>query len=205
MLFRSLKDLNTGVGVDILKRLFSSSRSFYPSMIEHITGVIPNQWHSNYSDMAKTKFISMLKYVRIYPEFRFIFIGDSGQGDLICANDIYEHKKEFPTFPIRGCFIHNIMQKNGSKPFRMIQDDKLIEELKKRDIFLFNNYIDLANQLYSLELISSSNLQNMVSETLTDFKENKKANVYINDPEFVHFLEEDLELSASKFKTDKTI
>lgn len=204
VLYGSLKDLNSGIGLDMVKRLFqpfiSLDRS-YPSKIQHISGIEPNKWYSNYSDMAKTKFISILKYVTIYPEFKFIFIGDSGQGDMICAYDIYKYRKNNPKFPVKASFIHNnIIKKNDSEPVRMIEDETFINELKNRDIYLFHNYIDLAGQLYSLDLISENVLQKIIQETITDFNQNKRDSIYDKDPKFVYFIEKDITNSASSFR-----
>jgi hypothetical protein len=203
VLYGLLKDLNTGIGVDMIKRLFqpliSTNRS-HPTKIEHINGKEPIKWYFTYNDMAKTKFISILKYTTIYPEFNFIFIGDSGQGDLICANEIYEHKKNNPKFAVKASFIHNnIIKKVNSEPVRMIEDEKFTTELQKKNIYLFHNYIDLAGQLYSMDLITKDVLEKIIRETITDFKDNKKENIYDKDPKFIYFIEKDITSSANTF------
>jgi hypothetical protein len=208
VLYGLFRDLNPGIGIDIIKRLFQplipSVRS-HPKKIEHIDGSEPIKWYSTYNDMAKTKFLSILKYTTVYPEFNFIFIGDSGQGDMICAYHIYEHKKKNPNFPVKASFIHNIIKSKDLKPVRMIQDQTFITELQKRNIYLFNNYIDLAGQLYSLDLIKKDVLDKIIDETIIDFKENKKDSIYDKDPNYISYIETELNESASFFRKQKDI
>ena len=208
VLYGSVKDLNAGVGIDMIKRLVQPliplNRS-HPSKIEHISGKEPIKWYSNYTDMAKTKFISILKYTTVYPEFKFIFIGDSGQGDMICAYHIYEHKKKNPKFKVKASFIHNIIKSKNLKPVRMIEDQTFITELQKRNIYLYNNYIDLAGQLYSLDLIKHNVLDKIIDETITDFKDNKKDSIYDKDPNYISYIETELNESASFFSKQKDI
>jgi len=208
VLYGLFKDLNSDIGIDMIKRLFQPLlpcvRS-HPTKIEHIDGSEPIKWYSTYNDIAKTKFISILKYNTVYPEFNFIFIGDSGQGDMICAYHIYLHKKKDPSFPVKASFIHNIIKSKELKPVRMIQDERFILELRNRNIYLFNNYIDLAGQLYSLELIKKDVLDKIIDETIIDFKENKKDSIYDKDPNYILYIETELNESASFFSKQKDI
>jgi hypothetical protein len=207
----SFTDINLGVGVDFVKRLLYpiiSSKSSYPSTIDHLNGVDPIKWYSNYKDIANTKFESIKKYSSIYPEFNFIFIGDSGQGDLICAYKLYEHKSNNPDFPISASFIHNIIKSKEAKYYkcneklRMIQDEEFIQSLNQKNIYLFNNYIDLAGKLYSLNIITYKVLDKIINETLIDFKENKKSNVYYQEPLYISYIENELTSSAMKYAKD---
>ena len=208
VLYGLIRDLNTGIGIDMIKRLFQplipSVRS-HPTKIEHITGKEPIKWYSTYNDMAKTKFISIIKYTTVYPEFKFIFIGDSGQGDMICAYHIYRHKKKNPNFAVKASFIHNIIKSKNLKPIRMIEDQTFITELQNRNIYLFNNYIDLAGQLYSIDLIKHNVLDKIIDETIEDFKDNKKDSIYDKDPNYISYIETELNESASFFSKQKDI
>ena len=195
VLYGLIRDLNTGIGIDMIKRLFQplipSVRS-HPKKIEHITGKEPIKWYS-------------IKYTTVYPEFKFIFIGDSGQCDMICAYHIYRHKKKNPNFAVKASFIHNIIKSKNLKPIRMIEDQTFITELQNRNIYLFNNYIDLAGQLYSLDLIKHNVLDKIIDETITDFKDNKKDSIYDKDPNYISYIETELNESASFFSKQKDI
>ena len=36
------------------------------------------------------KYHSFMEYVQLYPEYDFIFLGDNGQGDAMCADRVIE-------------------------------------------------------------------------------------------------------------------
>ena len=82
---------------------------------------------------------------------------------------------------------------------REVKDEKFIKSLNERNIYVFSNYIDLANQLYSLDIITYDALNNIIGETLTDFKDNKIPFVYYQDPIYISYLQNDLNVSANKF------
>ena len=39
-----------------------------------------------------------MEYVQLYPEYDFIFLGDNGQGDAMCADRVIEKAGESLTF-----------------------------------------------------------------------------------------------------------
>ena len=42
------------------------------------------------------KYHSFMEYVQLYPEYDFIFLGDNGQGDAMCADRVIEKAGESP-------------------------------------------------------------------------------------------------------------
>ena len=178
----------------------------YPTKLTHISGSEPTEWYNNYKKMGTTKFESILKYISIFPEFKFIFIGDSGQGDLICANKINQQGSDFP---VKASFIHNILKareltthydRNYDGPIdsMLMIGEPLRKKLKKKNIYLFNNYIDLAGYTSCLGLLNSTDLERVISETITDFNEDtlnkpsKKKLTYSDTPLFISYIENDL-------------
>lgn len=183
----------------------------YPSLIENINGGQPIRWYLTYKDMGMTKFESILKYIQIYPEFKFIFIGDSGQGDLICAYQIYLMQLENPEFPVKASFIHNIIKPKELKHYHlktstsmndllMLNNKAFIKKLKERDIFIFNNYIDVAGYASCLRIINNTQLLNIIDETLFDFTTNKKQNIYYQEELYISYIEQDLLESAKRWR-----
>ena len=55
--------------------------------------------------MAEKKYENFVEYQRIFPEYQFVFCGDSGQGDAIFGERI---KKDFPD-AVRLIFIHDVV------------------------------------------------------------------------------------------------
>ena len=213
-------DMGPGVVCDTIKRkctyitpsvLHKACKlwNFYPTRINHISGSERSEWYENYKKMGTTKFESILKYISIFPEFKFIFIGDSGQGDLICADKI---SRQGPAFPVKASFIHNILKSreisshyDTEEPYTgpidsmLMIGESLRERLKKRHIYLFNNYIDLAGYTSCLGLLSYRDLQTVISETITDFNEDadsknksKKSRTYYDTELFISYIENDL-------------
>ena len=43
------------------------------------------------------KYHSFMEYVQLYPEYDFIFIGDNGQGDAMCADRVIEKAGQLHT------------------------------------------------------------------------------------------------------------
>ena len=44
--------------------------------------------------MGMHKYHSFMEYVQLYPEYDFIFLGDNGQGDAMCADRVIEKAGE---------------------------------------------------------------------------------------------------------------
>ena len=44
------------------------------------------------------KYHSFMEYVQLYPEYDFIFLGDNGQGDAMCADRVIEKAGESPPY-----------------------------------------------------------------------------------------------------------
>jgi hypothetical protein len=208
----------------------------YPTMISHITGASGYQipWHTRYLGMGLTKFSSIEKYITIYPEFEFIFIGDSGQGDLMCAHEIYkkqnEYKQKGQKYPVKASFIHNILKAREVSthydrekyvgpidPMLMISES-LRNDLKKRDIYVFNNYIDLAGYTSCLGILSYEDLQTISTETIADFNhlalkelendikfESKKDRIYYDTPLFISYIEDDLLRAQTQWREEDKI
>jgi len=64
------------------------------------------------SELVKTKYLRVQEYIRLYPEFRFVFLGDNGQGDYAVGHMMHER---FPD-NLEQVFIHKV-QDVTSTPF----------------------------------------------------------------------------------------
>ncbi len=67
-----------------------------------LSGNIPGLF--GHQRMADQKARTLTQYIELYPEFRFIFIGDSGQGDTAMAHKLLGRKPP----PIERAFIHKL-------------------------------------------------------------------------------------------------
>ena len=126
----------------------------------------------NFEPLAQKKYDTMCEYLKIYPEFKCIFIGDNGQGDvraaeMVMANDsfkdnikrIYVHKVQ----PVEDTYVSNDAYKSYGN----------------HDVCYFDNYVDAAVDAYRQGLIKILGLRRIIVESLFDFnqiiwKENEK-------------------------------
>lgn len=92
--------------------------------------------------MAEQKARNLITYIEMYPEFRFVFFGDSGQGDMALAEQLLEmdesgHGSGTPS-PIERAFIHKLCDTHkGSRT-------------SNPRIHLFSDYGEAAEHTYQL-------------------------------------------------------
>jgi hypothetical protein len=67
-----------------------------------LSGNIPGLF--GHQRMAKQKARTLIQYTELYPEFRFLFIGDSGQGDMTLAQTLLGKRPP----PIERALIHKL-------------------------------------------------------------------------------------------------
>ncbi|MCA9777373.1 MAG: DUF2183 domain-containing protein [Candidatus Eremiobacteraeota bacterium] len=67
-----------------------------------LSGSLPGLF--GHQRMANQKARTLTQYIELYPEFRFIFIGDSGQGDMALAQKLLGRKPP----PIERALIHKL-------------------------------------------------------------------------------------------------
>ena len=103
---------------------------------------------TGYKKLAVTKYNNYIKYSMIWPELIFIFIGDSGQGDIdtslmMMKNNIHN---------MYCCFIHNIIKAKRRRKVRKHKEDDFLydiysnktkQKLAELDIFFFDSYAEV--------------------------------------------------------------
>jgi hypothetical protein len=90
--------------------------------------------------IAEKKLENFLEYRRLYPEYGFVFIGDSGQGDIHFG----QRMLELAAAAIRGIFIHDVVATPAGRR----------AELAASGVRLFDTYVGAAVEALSLSLIS---------------------------------------------------
>lgn len=102
--------------------------------------------------MASKKFENFVLCKNLYPEFRFVFIGDSGQGDLDLARRIISlFGRE-----IARVYIHDIVDKSNC---RKHSTEKREEYLKKYGVYFFDSYLSAGVDAFEQGLLSRRGLQ----------------------------------------------
>lgn len=92
--------------------------------------------------MAEQKARNLINYTEMYPEFRFVFVGDSGQGDMALAEQLLASNESV----IERAFIHKLCDTHkGSRT-------------SNPRIHLFSDYAEAADQMHDLGYLPSESL-----------------------------------------------
>lgn len=183
---------DTDIINDVLSRVTIGLTGYgnqYPTEIGHISGEKNTEWYDAYHKMGNTKFQSIMRFVKLFPEYKFIFIGDSGQGDLICAYLIQQERLKNPQFPVMCSLIHNILKikdleilnkhryKLPNINNHLMISRPLTKQLEQMCIYMFNNYIDVARILKKYHVITNEIFDKFAHDTINEFD---KCQVYDN-------------------------
>jgi hypothetical protein len=97
------------------------------------------------SNIADKKFDNWQQYRSLYPEYKSVFIGDSGQGDAIFG------AKAVATAPseMKGVFIHNVTG----------MSDDARKEMAQKGVFVFDTYVGAATEAFRRGLITREGLE----------------------------------------------
>jgi len=151
------------------KGLFSLFRKFTFNTLKEAGVTIPFTMCSGSfstiftnNEMAKKKFENFEKFRQVYPEYRYVFNGDSGQGDIIAGQLML--KTETSRTGLITVFIHNIELSSGPK----ISADKC-KELVSEGINMYSSYVEAAAMACDLNLLSATSLGQVVDDASQRF------------------------------------
>ena len=102
--------------------------------------------------MADGKVANLAHYRQLFPEYGVVFVGDSGQGDVLVGQRI---RAEYPD-AVPAVFIHDVVDTPNARR----------EELAASDIHMFETYIGAAMKAHSLGMVSLDNVERVVTEAL---------------------------------------
>lgn len=125
---------------------------------------VNDKWANTYKYMAFTKYRHFCQFASIYPELDFVFIGDSGQGDLLTSILMQSHPQ------MKACLIKKVIESKELSKINLEKYDQLSADLaimSNNKIFMFDNYIDAAIALCP-ELCTKTKLKKIANETISD-------------------------------------
>ncbi|MFL5345876.1 MAG: phosphatase domain-containing protein [Hyalangium sp.] len=101
------------------------------------------------SSIADKKFDNWQQYKQLFPEYKSVFIGDSGQGDAIFG------AKAVATAPsdMKAVFIHNVTN--------MSAEDR--KAMAQKGVFVFDTYVGAATEAFRRGLITREGLERVAS------------------------------------------
>ena len=115
----------------------------------------------------------------IWPELIFIFIGDSGQGDIdtslmMMKNNIHN---------MYCCFIHNIIKAKRRRKVRKHKEDDFLydiysnktkQKLADLDIYFFDTYAEVFAKLFAMNIMNDSDKEKFNNHVRTQLDINNK-------------------------------
>ncbi|MFC1707507.1 phosphatase domain-containing protein [Planctomycetota bacterium] len=107
--------------------------------------------------MAEKKLDNVLQYRRLFPEYTLVFIGDSGQGDILFGRMLRERFKG----AVKAVLIHDVV----ATPARRRK------ELQEEGIILFDTYVGAAFRAFRLCLISRAGLLRTRDAAVSELRE----------------------------------
>jgi hypothetical protein len=106
---------------------------------------------TSHSSMAEKKLGNFRRYLRLFPEYGFVFIGDSGQGDVMFGQQMLEAGRD----AVKGVFIHDVVSTPASKRAHW----------REAGIVFFDTYAGAAAEAYRAGLISRDGLKRVMRAT----------------------------------------
>lgn len=113
--------------------------------------------------LAQKKYENFKEYLRIYPEFTCVFVGDNGQGDVRAA-ELVMGDKDIGSLLTRT-YVHVVQGIEET----FVRDSSLRTYNNKSRICYFNTYVDAAIDAYESGLIRKTGLQRLMAEAVRDF------------------------------------
>ena len=137
--------------------------------------------------IGEVKFRNFLEFAAVYPEYRYVFVGDSGQADALTAQLLIT-TSDPASSRVVTTFIHALKADDNVKPRKSKAFDALLPAIRVgeqspsgRGVIVFRNYIDAAVIAYShratlrdpatsRELITAQELAVIVESALAEFE-----------------------------------
>ena len=98
----------------------------------------------------------------LYPEARFVFIGDSGEGDVMFAETFVAEDPESRVMAL----IHDVVEPDGVQP---ITDTGRRAALRKEGVVVFDTYVGAAVALHDQGLLGAGDLRAAAVACMNDF------------------------------------
>ncbi len=107
--------------------------------------------------MAEKKVMGFREYQKLFPEYRFVFLGDSGQGDAIAG----ERMRDESGAVMEAVFIHDVVNTGENER----------ERLRKKAVYFNDTYIGAALDAYTHGLIDAEGLGHVAREAVRELKD----------------------------------
>jgi len=130
-----------------------------------------------YQTLAAKKLSRFREYAAIYPEAAFVFVGDNGQGDVLCAEILFSTTAPAAsaTRPSQliASFIHRVV--SPASTLSMVRTAKGKKEdwmtsWQQRRIYFHRTHVGMATEAFKLGLLDEEGLSLVANTAATDFR-----------------------------------
>ncbi|KAL0479860.1 hypothetical protein AKO1_007350, partial [Acrasis kona] len=118
---------------------------------------------SCYAKMANTKFLNYTKIALIYPELKFVFFGDSGQGDVDTAMMMATSSQ------VICSYIHDLRPTGFGGESLLNDNDRSL--LKKRNIFVFDHHCDVLSNDQMKKFLTGDQISQLFEKVESELEE----------------------------------
>jgi len=106
--------------------------------------------------IAEKKFDNFSRYAQLYPEYGFVFTGDSGQGDVAFGEQMLAAHPE----SVRAIFIHDVVD----------TPEAVRKAWRAQRIFFFDNYVGAAVEAYEVGVIARDGVARVARAAREEFE-----------------------------------
>lgn len=123
-------------------------------------------WYQKYKIAGHTKYSKIKLFSQIYPELNLVFIGDTGEGDLITAILLFMNKK----INMSHIFLHDIKNKENKSYIKenqqlLLFNNKLKVVKKNKKLLIYENNVNTILPLFEIflfENLNETDIQHMI-------------------------------------------
>ncbi|EGZ11642.1 hypothetical protein PHYSODRAFT_458535, partial [Phytophthora sojae] len=121
-------------------------------------------WQGDLEPMAQKKFENFSEFYQLYPEFKHIFVGDNGQGDVRAAELIVE---KFGSDALEAAFFQRVQPMEKMFNYHSKED---LERWRKMNIIFFDTYVGAAVEAFRMKKIRLSGLKKVCDDAGQSFE-----------------------------------
>lgn len=123
-----------------------------------------------YQQLATKKLSRFKEYAALYPEATFVYVGDNGQGDVLCAEALANNRDIRSR--LMACFIHKVASAMSTLSiFRKHESSSEDIQLlwREKGIHLKKTHLGMARTAYELNLIGIDDLRKIAHSAVGEF------------------------------------
>jgi hypothetical protein len=142
----------------------SSASAWWQGVLGNLSASLPNFEHLE-REIGRVKFNNFKRFAKVYPEYRFVFFGDSGQADALTAALMVAD--EHASSRVVTTFIHDLGDTARSPSYQEL--DRALVDARPPRVIVFRNHIQAAVQGHAHypDLVSGAALARVTRAALT--------------------------------------